>query len=170
MFLVLIQWSSSFKALSSLRSRKWNIVKENIHCRLDKAVYLGSMHFAKRKPYSDALLDTLWCCVVVSAQIYLQLCVNCTDCWWVASDEWSLCVLLKLSAVSWSVARTGETEELRTHLLLSHHQLFSLTEACKVIHILIRNYFSFSQKSFFLNQNWYENSPQNFPKKDSYYD
>ena len=81
MFLVLIQWSSSFKALSSLRSRKWNIVKENIHCRLDKAVYLGSMHFAKRKPYSDAFLDTLWWYVVVSESVqnYLQFCVNFTD-------------------------------------------------------------------------------------------
>ena len=81
MFLVLIQWSSSFKALSSLRSRKWNIVKENIHCRLDKAVYLRSMHFAKRKPYSDAFLDTLWWYVVVSESVqnYLQFCVNFTD-------------------------------------------------------------------------------------------
>ena len=149
MFLVLIQWSSSFKALSSLRSRKWNIVKENIHCRLDKAVYLGSMHFAKMKPYSDALLDTLWCCVVASAQIIYS---SVSTSLMLMSCQWWVKLVCGVETVSceerWSVARTGETEELRTHLLLSHHQLFSLTEACKVIHILIRNYLSFSQKSF----------------------
>ena len=168
MFLVLIQWSSSFKALSSLRSRKWNIVKENIHCRLDKAVYLGSMHFAKMKPYSDALLDTLWCCVVASAQIIYSsvstslMLMSCQ--WWVKL----VCVVETVSCELecgedwWNWGAEDTSPALSSSTLLSHRSLQSNTHSNTQLSFI----FLESCKNNIIDMN----SSKSFPKKDSYYD